>query len=53
MKYRARAIGGSLEIGANSDGGTYVVIKFPRANNRKIEWDWKAKSYEEITDTYC
>ncbi len=53
MKYRARAIGGSLEIGINAGGGTYVVIKFPRANNRKIEWDWKAKSYEEIKDTYC
>ncbi len=51
MKYRARAIGGSLEIGRSSCGGMYVLIKFPRVNNRKIEWDWKAKSYEEITDT--
>ncbi|HOP65326.1 MAG TPA: PAS domain S-box protein [Spirochaetota bacterium] len=52
MKYRARAIGGSLEIGKSSYGGIYVLIKFPKVSNQKIEWDWKAKSYEEITDTH-
>ncbi len=52
MKYRARAIGGSLEIESVPGKGTQVLIRFPRINNRKIEWDWKAKSYEEITNTH-
>lgn len=51
MKYRARAIGGSLEVESIPGKGTFVLIRFPRINNKKIECDWKAKSYEEITDT--
>ncbi len=52
MKYRARAIGGSLEIKSSPGSGTEVMLKFPRINNKKIEWDWKEKTYEEITNIY-
>ena len=52
MKYRARAIGGALEITSNPGTGTDVLIKFPRINNKKSEWDWKEKTYEEITNFY-
>ena len=52
MKYRARAIGGSLEIKSSPGAGTEVMLKFPRINNKKIEWDWKEKTYEEITNIY-
>jgi len=52
MKYRARAIGGALEITSNPGSGTDVLIKFPRINNKKSEWDWKEKTYEEITNIY-
>lgn len=52
MKYRARAIGGSLEIMSNPGNGTRISLKFPRINNRKIEWDWKEKTYEEIANIY-
>ena len=52
MKYRARAIGGALEITSIPGTGTDVLIKFPRINNKKSEWDWKEKTYEEITNIY-
>ncbi len=52
MKYRARAIGGSLEITTSPGSGTKVLLKFPRINNNKNEWDWKEKTYEEITNIY-
>lgn len=50
MKYRARAIGGSLEIKSKPDSGTEISLKFPRIYNIKNEWDWKKKTYEEITN---
>lgn len=53
MKYRARAIGGHLEVKSTPGSGTYVNLKFPRMNNRQNEWDWKQVSYEEITDIDC
>ena len=52
MKYRARAIGGALDITSNPGTGTEILIKFPRINNKKSEWDWKEKTYEEITNIY-
>jgi len=52
MKYRARAIGGSLDINSNPGSGTEILLKFPRINNKKNEWDWKEKTYEEITNIY-
>ena len=52
MKYRARAIGGSLDITSSPGTGTEVLLRFPRINNKKIEWDWKEKTYEEITNIY-
>jgi PAS domain S-box-containing protein len=52
MKYRARAIGGSLDIISTPGTGTEILLKFPRINNKKIEWDWKEKTYEEITNIY-
>jgi len=50
MKYRARAIGGGLEVNSEPGNGTYILLTFPRMNNKKAEWDWKQVSYEEITD---
>lgn len=50
MKYRARAIGGHLEVNSIPGSGTSINLKFPRINNRQNEWDWKQVSYEEITD---
>jgi len=52
IKYRARAIGGSVEINSEPDSGTVILLKLPRLNNRKNEWDWKQKTYEEITSIY-
>ena len=52
MKYRARAIGGALDINSTPGNGTYVLLKFPRINNKKNEWDWKQVSYEEIADIH-
>jgi len=52
IKYRARAIGASVEIMSEPDSGTSVLLKFPRINNKKNEWDWKQKTYEEITSIY-
>ncbi|HNX23439.1 MAG TPA: PAS domain S-box protein [Spirochaetota bacterium] len=52
MKYRARAIGGALEISSTPGKGTEILIKFPRISNKKSEWDWKEKTYEEITNIY-
>ncbi|PKL15985.1 MAG: hypothetical protein CVV49_18615 [Spirochaetae bacterium HGW-Spirochaetae-5] len=52
MKYRARAIGGSLDISSTPGSGTEILLKFPRINNKKNEWDWKEKTYEEITNIY-
>ena len=52
MKYRARAIGGSLDITSTPGTGTEILIKFPKINNKKSEWDWKEKTYEEITNIY-
>ncbi len=53
MKYRARAIGGALEVTSTPGKGTYILLKFPRINNKQTEWDWKQVSYEEITDIHC
>ncbi len=52
MKYRARAIGGGLEVNSEPGNGTYILLTFPRMNNKKAEWDWKQVSYEEITDIH-
>jgi len=52
MKYRARAIGGSLEVNSEPGNGTYILLTFPRINNKQTEWDWKQVSYEEITDIH-
>ncbi len=52
MKYRARAIGGSLEVNREPGNGTYILLTFPRINNKQTEWDWKQVSYEEITDIH-
>lgn len=52
MKYRARAIGGSLDIKSSPGSGTEILLKLPQINNRKTEWDWKEKTYEEITHIY-
>lgn len=52
IKYRARAIGGSVEIKSGPGSGTSVLLKLPRINNKKNEWDWKQKTYEEITSIY-
>jgi len=52
MKYRARAIGGSLNISSKPGAGTEILLKFPKINNRQNEWDWKEKTYEEITNIY-
>ncbi len=52
IKYRARAIGGSVEISSSPGTGTSIMLKLPRINNRKNEWDWKQKTYEEITSIY-
>ena len=52
MKYRARAIGGSLNISSKPGKGTEISLKLPRINNKKIEWDWKEKTYEEIKNIY-
>jgi signal transduction histidine kinase len=40
-EYRARAIGGSLEIKSKPGMGTYILLKVPRINNRKNEWTEK------------
>ncbi len=52
IKYRARAIGGSVEIESEPGMGTSVLLKFPMINNMKNEWDWKQKTYEEIAGIY-
>ena len=52
MRYRARAIGGALDITSSPGTGTEVLIKFPKISNKKSEWDWKEKTYEEITNIY-
>ena len=52
IKYRARAIGGSVDIESEPGSGTSVLLKFPRINNKKNEWDWKQKTYEEIASIY-
>lgn len=52
MKYRARAIGGGLEVSSEPGKGTYILLTFPRINNKQTEWDWKQVSYEEITDIH-
>ena len=41
MKYRARAIGGTLEVTSSPGSGTSVFLRFPKINNKKNEWDWK------------
>lgn len=52
MKYRARAIGGHLEIFSAPGTGTLVRLKFPRINNKKSELDWEEACYEKITDIH-
>ncbi len=52
IKYRARAIGGSVDIESEPGSGTSVLLKFPMINNKKNEWDWKQKTYEEIASIY-
>jgi signal transduction histidine kinase len=43
IKYRARAIGGSVEIKSGPGSGTSVLRKLPRINNKKNEWDGNRK----------
>ena len=52
MKYRARAIGGHLEIFSAPGTGTLVRLEFPRINNKKSELDWEEAGYEKITDIH-
>ncbi|HOK92732.1 MAG TPA: PAS domain S-box protein [Spirochaetota bacterium] len=52
MRYRARAIGGSLEIKSKPGMGTYILLKFPRINNRKNEWDWRSDELKKIEGLY-
>lgn len=47
MKYRARAIGGTLSILSESGRGTEITLTIPKANNRQTEWDWKKNSIYE------
>ncbi len=47
MKYRARAIGGTLSVSSESGKGTEITLTIPKTNNRKTEWDWKKNSIYE------